>query len=92
MLMTPRRSCFRHGICREKQKSKDMIISEQVGRIVGFQYDRDGFQFQAEVYPAALNGWSQSFYFPFNQNRPKAFDLDEFRRKRVKITVEMEEE
>ena len=69
-----------------------MIISEQIGRLVGFQYDRDGFQFQAEAYPANLNGETQSFYFPFNRNRPKSFDLDEFRGKRVKITVEMEEE
>lgn len=69
-----------------------MIISEQIGRIVGFQYDGDGFQFQAEVYPIDLNCGTLSVYFLFNRNRPKAFDLDEFRGKRVKITVEMEEE
>ena len=69
-----------------------MIISEQIGHLVGFQYDEDGFQFQAEAYPADWNGGAQSFYFPFNRNRPKSFDLDEFRGKRVKITVEMEEE
>lgn len=69
-----------------------MIISEQIGRLVGFQYDGDGFQFQAEAYPADLNCGTQSVYFPFNRNRPKAIDLDEFRGKRVKITVEMEEE
>lgn len=75
------------------RESKNMIISKQVGRIVGFQYNvYDGFLFQVDAYPDSLNGGSQSFYFPFNQNRPKAFDLDEFRGKRVKITVEMEEE
>ena len=70
-----------------------MIISEQIGHLVGFQYNKeDGFQFQVDAYPVGINGVWQSFYFPFNQNRPKAFDLDEFRGKRVKITVEMEEE
>lgn len=74
-----------------------MKISEQEGRLVGFQYDKDGFQFQVDTYniggpPYALDLVSQSYYFPFNQNRPKAFDLDEFRGKRVKITVEMEED
>jgi len=69
-----------------------MIISEQTGRLVGFQYDENGFQFQVDAYSDNLNCGPQSFYFPFNQNRPKAFDLDEFRGKRVKITVEMEEE
>ena len=71
-------------------KSKNMIISKQVGRIVGFQYNvDDGFLLHVDAYPASLNGVSQSFAFPFNQNRPKAIDLDEFRGKRVKITVEM---
>lgn len=69
-----------------------MIISEQIGTLVGFQYDSDGFQFQTEAYPDAINGVPQSFYFPFNRNRPKAFCLDEFRGKRVRIIVEMEEE
>lgn len=70
-----------------------MIISEQIGHLVGFQYNKeDGFQFQVDAYPVGINGVWQSFYFPFNQNRPKAFDLDEFRGKRVKITVEMEDE
>ena len=74
------------------QEKKNMIISEQIGRIDGFQYNEDGFQFQVEAYPVGINGVWQSYFFPFNQNRPKAFDLDEFRGKRVKITVEMEEE
>ena len=65
-----------------------MIISEQTGRLSGFRYDENGFQFQVDAYPEV---W-QSFYFPFNKNRPKAFDSDEFRGKRVKITVEMEED
>lgn len=69
-----------------------MIISEQRGRLVGFQYDEGGFQFQVDAYPVDINGVLQSFYFPFNKNRPKAVDFDEFRGKRVKITVEMEEE
>ena len=69
-----------------------MIISEQKGRLVGFQYDENGFQFQVEAYPVDLNGGWQSFYFPFNKNRPKTVDFGEFRGKRVKITVEMEEE
>ena len=61
--------------------------------MVGFQYNReDGFLFKVDAYPDSLNGVPQSFYFPFNQNRPKAFDLDEFRGKRVKITVEIEED
>lgn len=68
-----------------------MIISEQSGRIVGFLYNKeDGFQFQVDAYPDNLNCVPQSFYFPFNQNRPKSFDLDKFRGKRVKITVELE--
>lgn len=69
-----------------------MIISEQKGRVVGFQYDEGGFQFQVEAYPVDVYGVWQSFYFPFNKNRPKAFDFDEFCGKRVKITVEIEEE
>lgn len=69
-----------------------MIISEQIGRLVGFQYDENGFQFQVNAYPDNLNCGPQSFYFPFNKNRPKAVDYDEFRGKRVKITVEMEED
>lgn len=67
-----------------------MIISEQIGRIDGFQYNEDGFQFQVAAYPVCVNGVCQCYFFPFNQNRPKAFDLDEFRGKRVKITVEIE--
>lgn len=69
-----------------------MIISEQKGRIVGFQYNDDGFQFQVEAYPVDINGVGQSYFLPFNKNRPKALDIDEFRGKRVKITVEIEEE
>lgn len=69
-----------------------MIISEQKGMLVGFQYDENGFQFQVDAYPIGINWACQSYFFPFNQNRPKSFDLDEFRGKRVKITVEMEEE
>lgn len=69
-----------------------MIISEQKGRVVGFQYNDDGFQFQVEAYPVDINGVWQSYFLPFNKNRPKAFDIDEFRGKRVKITVEMVEE
>lgn len=69
-----------------------MIISEQIGRIDGFQYDEGGFQFQVEAYPVDVNGVWHSFYYPFNKNRPKAVDFDEFRGKRVKITVEMEED
>ena len=76
----------------EAEKNKDMIISEQIGRIDGFQYNEDGFQFQIAAYPVGINGVWQSYSFPFNLNRPKAFDLDEFRGKRVKITVEMVEE
>lgn len=67
-----------------------MIISEQIGQIDGFQYSENGFHFQVEAYSVGKDGvW---YCFPFNQNRPKAFDLDEFRGKRVKITVEMEDE
>ena len=69
-----------------------MIISEQRGMVVGFQYDENGFQFQVDAYPVGIYGVCQSYFFPFNQNRPKAIDPDEFRGKRVKITVEMEGE
>lgn len=69
-----------------------MIISEQTGRLVGFQYDENGFQVQVEAYSDALNGEPQSYFFPFNQNIPKQFNLDKFRYKRVKITIEMDEE
>ena len=75
-----------------KQKSKIMIISEQKGMVVGFQYDENGFQFQVDAYPVGINVVWQSYIFSFNQNRPKAIVPDEFRGKRVKITVEMEEE
>lgn len=68
-----------------------MIISEQTGMLVGFQYDENGFQFQIDAYSETLYGIPTSYYFPFNQNRPKSFNLDEFRGKRVKITVEMED-
>ena len=67
-----------------------MIISEQTGMLVGFQYDSDGFQFQIDAF-CNMNSAPQSYYFPYNRNRPKMFDPDEFRGKRVKITVEMEE-
>ena len=66
-------------------------ISEQTGRLVGFQCDSDGFQFQIDAY-GNMNGVPQSYYFPFNRNRPKLFDIDEFRGKKVKITVEMEDD
>lgn len=69
-----------------------MIISEQTGRLIGFKFDEDGFQFQIGVYPPYLNRELQLYFVPFNQNRPKAFDPEEFRGKRVKITVEMVEE
>lgn len=68
-----------------------MKISEQTGRLVGFQYDSDGFQFQIKAYGSSFMS-TNSYYFPFNQNRPKSFDLDEFRGKKVKITVEMLED
>lgn len=69
-----------------------MIISEQTGRLVGFQYDEDGFQFQIDAYSMSLGTPPTSYYFPFNQNRPNAINFDNFRGKRVKITVEMEDE
>ena len=70
-----------------------MIVSEQTGRIVGFEFTKDhGLRFQIDAYPDDTNGVSVIYIVPFNRNHPKTFNIDEFRGKRVKITVEMEEE
>lgn len=74
-----------------------MIVSEQTGRIVGFEFTKDhGLRFQIDAYPDDTNGVSViymvPFNVPFNRNRQETFNIDEFRGKRVKITVEMEEE
>ena len=69
-----------------------MIISKQTGRLVGFRLDSDGFRLQVEAYADSLNSLPDSYDFPYNQNRPRVFDLDEFRGRRVKITVEIEED
>jgi len=59
-----------------------MIISEQQGYITGFEYRADyGFQFQVDTLDSRYG--SQSYYVPFNENRPKAINFDEFRGKRV---------
>lgn len=68
-----------------------MKISEQAGRIVGLRFDSDGFQFEIDAVPIDGCGCSGSYFFP-SSHMPKAFDFDDFRFKRVKITVEMEEE
>ena len=67
-----------------------MIISEQQGYIAGFECRADyGFQFQVNSLGSRYG--SQSYYVPFNENRPKAINFDDFQGKRVKITVEMED-
>ncbi len=70
-----------------------MIVSEQTGRLVGFEFTNDhGLRFQIDAYPDDTNGVPVVFMVPFNRNCPKTLNLDKFRGKRVKITVEMEEE
>lgn len=69
-----------------------MKISEQEGRIVGFRFDSDGFQFEIDAVPVYGCDCPCSYFFPLSHNVPKPFDFDDFRFKRVKITVEMEEE
>ena len=76
-----------------EQESKNMIISEQTGRLVGSEFtDGHRLGFQINAYPDDTDGVPVIYMVPFNRNRPETFDLDEFRGKRVKITVEMEEE
>lgn len=70
-----------------------MIVSEQTGRLVGFEFTNDHrLRFQIDAYPDDTNGVPVIYMVPFNRNRPETFNIDEFRGKRVKITVEMEEE
>ena len=68
-----------------------MIVSEQTGRLVGFEFT-GGHEllFQIDAYPDDTNGVPVIYMVPFNRNRPETFNIDEFRGKRVKITVEME--
>lgn len=70
-----------------------MIVSEQTGRIAGFEFINDhGLRFHIDVHPDDTKGVPVIYILPFNRNRPETFNPDEFLGKRVKITVEMEEE
>lgn len=69
-----------------------MVISEVDGRIVSYGFNpEEGFLFQADTYPVPAEK-SVDARFPFNVNRPKKVNLEDYRFKRVKITVELIEE
>lgn len=74
-----------------------MIISELTGRIAAFEFiNNRRLRFHIDVYPDDTKGVPAIYIFPFNlpfnRNCPETFNPDEFFGKRVKITVEMEEE
>ena len=63
------------------------------GRIAGLEYDSDnGLRLQCEVFPDTCYGETTTFLVPFNYGRPKPFDLETIRDKKVKITVELIDE
>lgn len=69
-----------------------MIISETDGRIVSFGFNpEEGFLMQAETYPPSSKKVVDAM-FPFNVNCPKEVNLEEYRYKRIKITVELIED
>ena len=69
-----------------------MIISETDGKIVSFGFNpQEGFLMQAETYPPSADK-PVDVRFPFNVNCPKEVNLEEYRHKRVKITVELIED
>lgn len=69
-----------------------MIISETDGKIVSFGFNpQEGFLMQAEMYPPSADK-PVDVRFPFNVNCPKEVNLEEYRHKRVKITVELIED
>ena len=69
-----------------------MIISEVDGKIVSFGFNpQEGFLMQAETYPPSAEK-TVDVMFPFNVNRPEKVNLEDYRSKRVKITVELIEE
>ena len=65
-----------------------MIVSEQTGWLEGFQYTAEANELELQI--AAPRDMDMNYLtVPFNMNRPKKFSLDEFRNKKVKITVEI---
>ena len=69
-----------------------MIISEVDGKIVSFGFNpQEGFLMQAETYPQSAEK-IVDVRFPFNVNRPEKVNLEDYRSKRVKITVELIED
>ena len=65
-----------------------MIVSEQTGWLEGFQYMPEDEDLELQL--GVPNGSNMTYLsVPFNVNRPKRFDLDSFRNKKVKITVEI---
>ena len=69
-----------------------MIISETDGRIVSFGFNpEEGFLFRADTYPVPAETPVPT-RFPFNVNCPKEVNLEDYRHKRIKITVELKED
>jgi len=73
-----------------------MIISEETGRISGFNFDsRSGMlTLQVEVLRGNVNCELEcvDMSFEYNRNRPYSFRLDKLSGKKVKITVELIED
>lgn len=72
-----------------------MVISEKKGWIKGFECSSEkGFVFVAEVFDLASNGCctETSYEFPYNVNTPNEIKIDEFKDRKVKITVELLED
>ena len=69
-----------------------MVISEVDGKIFSFGFNpREGFLLQAETYPPDAEK-AVDIKFPFNVNRPKEVNLEDYRSKRIKVTVELIED
>lgn len=68
-----------------------MIISVTEGTIVGFESDFGHSGLDLKVRTTAIDCGEVIplvYGFPFNENRPKSFVLEDYSFKRVRITVE----
>lgn len=69
-----------------------MVISQVEGKIVSFEFNPlEGFLFRADTYPVPAET-SVPTRFPFNVNCTKEVNLENYRFKRIKITVELIED